>query len=58
MNKDADVIKILTQLGLQQEVELTDTQEKMLQAALDNDEQYFQEIEKLFSNPLLTKSPI
>ena len=49
--KDAAVIKALTQAGLRPEPELTPDQEELLKRALDPEEQYLYDIERLFQNP-------
>jgi len=50
MSKDAAIIKALTQLGLRPEEQLSPEQESMFKAATDPEEQYLQDIERLFSN--------
>jgi len=49
MNKDLEVIKALTELGLRKEVPLTPEQERMLQLALDPNEQYLEDLLKIFN---------
>lgn len=51
MNKDAAIIKALTELGLRPEQELTADEEKILSAALDPYEGFLNDIEKLFRDP-------
>lgn len=46
--KDAETIKVLTQLGLRQDQQLTPEQEQMLKNALDPQEDYLEKIKKLF----------
>ncbi len=48
MNKDLEVIKALAELGLRKEAPLTLEQEKMLQLALDPNEQYLEDLLKIF----------
>lgn len=48
--KDAVVIKTLSELGLRKEVPLTPEQEKMLQIALDPNEQYLEDLLKIFKS--------
>lgn len=49
MKKDAAVIKALTLAGLRDEPELTLEQEDMLRRALDPEEQFLYDVERLFS---------
>lgn len=50
--KDYAVHKVLAELNLTKQRKLTDEQEQLLKSALctDEDELYYQQIEKLFSN--------
>lgn len=49
MNKnDAAIIKVLADLGLYKEYELSDNQEYQVQRALDSDAIFLDDIEKLF----------
>lgn len=47
--KDAAVIKALTQIGLRPEQELTPDQEELLKRALDPEEQFLYDVEQLFT---------
>lgn len=47
--KDAAVLKALSELGLRDEPALTPDQEKLLQQALDPHEQYLEDILKIFN---------
>jgi len=47
--KDAQVIKILADLKIGDQPELSDEQEEMLRLALDPEAQYLANIEKLFT---------
>jgi hypothetical protein len=47
--KDAAAIKALAELGLRNEVPLTPEQERMLQIALDPNEQYLEDLFKIFN---------
>lgn len=49
--KDAAVIKVLADIGMTDEPELSPEQEEQLKRALDPDEQFLYDVEKLFSNP-------
>lgn len=46
--KDAAVIKTLTELGLRPANELTPIQEELLRAALDADEEFAYRVKRLF----------
>lgn len=46
---DAKAQKALAELGLRSEVPLTPEQEQMLQRALDPEEQYLYDVERLFT---------
>jgi hypothetical protein len=48
-NKDAAVIKALAELGLRKEAPLSPEQERMLQVALDPNEQYLEDLLKIFN---------
>ena len=48
-NKDAHVQKILAELGLKQEPELTPEQEELFRIALDPEEQFLHNVKKLFT---------
>lgn len=52
--KDAAVIKALTQTGTRTEEPLTPEQEEMLRRALDPEEQYLYDVERLFSDRVPT----
>lgn len=56
-NKDAAAIKALAELGLRKEVPLTPEQEKMLQIALDPNEQFYDAVLKIFDVDLTTDPP-
>ena len=47
--KDCAVEKVLAELGLKDEPELSADQEEMLQRALDPEKEYLYQVEKLFS---------
>lgn len=47
-NKDAAIIKALTQAGARDERPLTPEEEEILQRALDPEKQYLHDIERLF----------
>lgn len=49
--KDAAVIKVLADIGYADEPELTPDQEEQLKRALDPDEQFLHDVEKLFQSP-------
>lgn len=49
MSKDAAVIKVLTQIGAREDKPLTPEQEKMLTRALDPEEQFLYDVERLFT---------
>ena len=49
--KDAAVIKVLADIGAIDEPELTPDQEELLKRALDPDEQFLHDVEKLFKKP-------
>ena len=49
--KDAAVVKVLSDIGFIEEIELTPEQEEMLKRALDPEEQFMHDVEKLFRNP-------
>lgn len=51
MKKDAAVIKALALAGLHKEQQLSPEQEEMLRRALDPEEQFLHDVEKLFSSP-------
>jgi len=53
--KDAAVIKVLSDIGMTDEPELTPAQEEHLKRALDPEEQYLYDVERLF-NPQLTEN--
>ncbi len=46
--KDATVIKALSELGIRKEAPLTPEQERLLQLALDPNEQYLEDLLKIF----------
>jgi hypothetical protein len=46
--KDAQIQKILAELGLNDNTSLTSDQEKILQTALDPEEQFLYDVERLF----------
>lgn len=48
--KDAAILKALSELGLRDEPTLTPDQEKLLQQALDPHEQYLEDILKIFNH--------
>lgn len=50
MKKDAAVEKILHELGLKQEPELTPEQEELYKRAIDPEAQYLYDVERLFAN--------
>lgn len=52
--KDAAVVKVLTELGLRPANELTPTQEELLRAALDADEEFAYRVKRLFSGDSLS----
>lgn len=47
--KDCAIEKVLAELGLRDEPELTPEQEEMLQRALDPEKEYLHQVKKLFS---------
>jgi len=47
--KDCAVEKVLAELGLRNEPELTAEQEEMLKRALDPEQEYLYQVKKLFS---------
>jgi len=49
MDKDSAVIKVLSDIKLRDEPELTPDQEEMLRRALDPDLQFLDDVEKLFN---------
>lgn len=49
MNKDAHVLKALTELGLRKEVELSPEQEEILKIALDPHEQELDDMLRILS---------
>lgn len=51
MSKDAAIIKVLTQLGLRPDGDLSAEEEKIFKAAIDPEEQYLQDLESLFIDP-------
>lgn len=48
-DKDAAVIKALTQAGLRDDPQLSPEQEEMLKRALDPEEQFLHDVERLFN---------
>jgi hypothetical protein len=48
--KDAAVTKVLSDIGFKDEPELTPEQEELLKRALDPEEQFLHDVEKLFNN--------
>ena len=52
MNKDPAIIKALTDINLHTEPELTPEQEELLRLALNPEEQFLNDVERLF-----TKTP-
>lgn len=50
MKKDAAVEKILHELGLKQEPELTPEQEELYNRATNPEEQFFYDVERLFAS--------
>lgn len=50
-SKDAAVIKALAELGIHKQPDLSPEQEDMLKRALDPEEQFLHDVEKLFSKP-------
>lgn len=55
--KDAAVIKALSELGLRKEIPLSPEQEQLLRQALDPHEQYLADIQKIFPNEKPTATP-
>lgn len=53
-NQDSTVIKILSDMGMTEEPELSPEQEEILQRALDPEKEFLHSVEKLFNT---TKSP-
>jgi len=49
--KDAAVEKVLSDIGIREEPDLTPEQEELLKRALDPEEQFLHDVEKLFNNP-------
>lgn len=56
-NKDAAVIKALSELGLRKEAPLSPEQEKLLKNALDPNEQFYDAIIRIFDVDLTTDPP-
>jgi hypothetical protein len=48
-SKDSAVLKALAELGLKKEPQLTPDQEELLKQALDPEEQFLADVEKLFT---------
>lgn len=55
--KDATIIKALTELGLRKEVPLSPQQEQLLKQALDPQEQFYADIVRIFDVDLTTNPP-
>ena len=49
--KDSAAIKVLTQLGLRKQPQLTPEQEQQLTLAQDPGKQFLNDVEKLFKDP-------
>lgn len=47
--KDAQIIKILSELGLRQDTSLSEEEKDMLNVALDPEKQYLEDVERLFT---------
>lgn len=56
-SKDAAAIKALAELGLRKETPLTPEQERMLQVALDPNEQFYDAVLRIFDVDLTTDPP-
>ncbi len=51
-DKDADVIKILNDIGYTEEPELSPEQEEQLARARDPEKQFLHDVENLFNKPI------
>jgi len=48
--KDASIIKVLSDIGCKEPVELSPEQEELLQRALDPEKEFLDTIERIFNN--------